>query len=96
SEPYEKAAEVLAQQIDQGYPVPVLILRHKEPSLEDYVWHWFLINGYDQDDETDTILVKAITYSEYEWLDLRILWDTGYDNKGGLVLFEIKQPTGEE
>ena len=96
SEPYEKAADVLIQQIDAGYPVPALILRHKEPALKDYVWHWFLINGYDQDDETGTILVKAVTYSKYEWLDLRILWDTGYDNKGGLVLFEIKQPTGEE
>jgi hypothetical protein len=34
------------------------------------------------------MLVKAVTYSSYEWLDLRRLWDTGHIRRGGLVLFE--------
>ena len=46
-----------------------------------------LINGYD---ETDTaFLVKAVTYSHYEWLDLRALWDTGYERRGGFVLYRV-------
>ena len=91
SEPYEKAANTLIGQIDAGYPVPTLILNHKERSLKDYVWHWFLINGYKQTVDADGLMVKAVTYSEYQWLDLRKLWDTGYDQKGGFVLFEIKR-----
>ena len=89
SEPYERAAETIRKQIDEGYPVPTLILNHKERSLKDYVWHWFLINGYDEKD--GTMMVKTVTYSWYQWLDLRKLWDTGYNNRGGLVLYSLKE-----
>ena len=89
SEPYEKAAAAMIRQIDNGYPVPLLILNHRDRSLKDYVWHWFLINGYDRPDETEDICVKAVTYSGYQWLDLRKLWDTGYMNRGGAVLYRI-------
>ena len=88
-EPYEKAAETVRKQIDAGYPIPTLILNHKERSLKDYVWHWFLINGYDEKD--GTMMVKTVTYSWYQWLDLRKLWDTGYNNRGGLVLYSLKE-----
>ena len=89
SEPYEKAAAAMIRQIDNGYPVPLLILNHRDRSLKDYVWHWFLINGYDRPDGTEDIRVKAVTYSGYQWLDLRKLWDTGYMNRGGAVLYRI-------
>lgn len=82
---YEQAAAVIRQQIDAGLPVPTLILNHADRSLRDYNWHWFLINGYDETD--DSIKVKAVTYSSYEWVDLRRLWNTGYERRGGLVLF---------
>ena len=39
------------------------------------------------DEQGDTLMVKAVTYSWYRWLDLRKLWDTGYDYKGGLILY---------
>ena len=90
SEPFDHAAAALMDQIDKGYPVPVLILNHKDRSLKDYVWHWFLINGYDRPEGSDEMLVKAVTYSAYQWLDLRKLWDTGFANKGGAVLYRIK------
>lgn len=91
SEPYGKAADVLMEQIDAGYPVPVLILNHKERSLKDYVWHWFIINGYETKKYSDEVMVKAVTYSGYQWLSLKKLWDTGYDHKGGFVLYEITE-----
>lgn len=104
SEPYEKAAETVKKQIDNGYPIPTLILNHKERSLKDYVWHWFLINGYDdgegiKDSSTDgvtgspadgTMMVKTVTYSSFQWFDLRKMWDTGYNNKGGFVLYRLE------
>ena len=89
TEPYEAAAAAIKNQIDAGWPVPTLILNHRDRSLKDYVWHWFLINGYDRPDGTEDIRVKAVTYSGYQWLDLRKLWDTGYVNRGGAVLYRI-------
>ena len=86
TEPYEAAQEAVKQQINQGYPIPTLILNHRNKALDDYVWHWFLINGYD---DTDGFLVKAVTYSKYEWLDFHKLWDTGHTKRGGLILFHL-------
>ena len=85
NEPYEKAADAVRSQIGLGYPVPTLLLNHRDKGLKDYVWHWFLINGYEEAE--DSLMVKAVTYSSWEWLDLRRLWDTGHAGKGGLVLY---------
>ena len=86
-EPYEKALNAVKRQIDDGYPVAALILNHRDKRLEDYVWHWFLINGYDE--TQDDFLVKTVTYSHYRWISLRDLWNTGFHRRGGFVLFKI-------
>lgn len=88
SETYENAATAVMKQIDSGYPVPILNLNHKEKAFKDYEWHWFLINGYEETD--NTLFVKAVTYSGFQWLDFRKLWDTGFANKGGLILYRLK------
>ena len=79
------AVEAIIRQIDAGYPVPTLILNHRDRSLKDYVWHWFLINGYEE--TAGTLKVKAVTYSSWQWLDLRRLWDTGFKDGGGFILY---------
>lgn len=89
-EPVEKARAALIAQIDRGLPVPVLVLKHKNRKFRDYNWHWFLVNGYKTIDESRT-LVKAVTYSEYQRLPFEELWDTGYQRKGGLILYDIDQ-----
>lgn len=87
NKPYEEAAYAIIKQIEAGIPVPILILNHKNREYRDYNWHWFLINGYE---ETVTGLkIKAVTYSEYKWLDFRRLWETGFERRGGLILFRI-------
>ena len=86
-EPFEKARDAVVRQIDGGCPVPTLILNHSNKRYADYVWHWFLINGYD--DSGDEFLVKAVTYSAYEWLSLKGLWNTGFKRRGGFVLYHI-------
>jgi hypothetical protein len=86
--PYEKAEAAVMKQIDTGNPVPTLILNHKDKTLKDYVWHWFLINGYDGTD--DALMVKTVTYSQYEWVDFKKLWDSGYSSRGGLVLYSVE------
>ena len=86
--PCASAQEAIIRQINRGYPVPMLVLMHRDKRFADYVWHWFLLNGYD--DSAETFLVKAVTYGSFEWLSLGELWHTGFRRRGGLVLYEVR------
>lgn len=83
------AKEALIAQIDSGLPLPCLVLKHKNPLFKDYVWHWFLLTGYDTAGES--CMVKAVTYGEWQWLDMDELWDTGFEKKGGLILYHMDE-----
>ena len=76
---------VITHQLGLGWPIPCLTLKHRNPAMKDFVWHWYIINGYE--DFQDTTMVKAVTYGTWFWLDLSTLWTTGYEPKGGLILF---------
>lgn len=84
----EEARTAIKDRIDQGLPVPYLMLRHRDKDLDDYIWHWFLLTGYEE--RTEGFFVKATTYGEWQWQDLHRLWDTGYDQKGGLILYSLR------
>ena len=66
-------------------PVPMLVLMHKNPKFKDFVWHWFLLTGYEEDGEK--FMVKVVSYGSYRWFDFKELWNTGHKRKGGLILF---------
>lgn len=84
---YREAGAAACRQIDSGYPVPFLLLRHKNTEkYKDFIWHWFLLVGYEE--EEGELLVKAATYGESILFPFRELWDTGYEEKGGMVLFK--------
>ena len=85
----EEARTKIVAQIDKGFPIPILVLQHKDPRFADYVWHWFLLNGYEWRETAGgaKFFVKAVSYGEWEWFDFERLWDTGHSEKGGLVLF---------
>ena len=86
NEDVENAVQAVRDQIDRGLPVPYLMLLHRDKKLDDYMWHWFLLAGYE---EAGThFLVKAISYGKEVWMDLRHLWRTGRVRKGGMVLLE--------
>ena len=82
---YVSSAELVKHQIDAGWPLPYLNLKHRAPSFRDLVWHWFLLTGYET--FHDEVMVKVTTYGSWRWLSLKELWDTGYKQKGGLILF---------
>lgn len=84
---YEEAAEKVKEQIDSGLPIPFLTLRHNDTRFSDYVWHWYLVNGYDETQEG--LKVKAVTYSGYKWLDLKRLWNTGCKPTGGMIIYTV-------
>ena len=83
-EPYDRARELLISQIDAGFPVPMLNLRHRDKTFSDFEWHWFLLTGYETFE--DTVMVKVVSYGEFVWFDFKALWHTGYRQKGGLII----------
>ena len=85
---YEDAAEKIKSQIDAGLPIPFLTLRHKDKAYNDYVWHWYLVNGYDETEEG--LKVKAVTYSSFRWLDFKELWNTGCTPTGGMIIYSLR------
>ena len=34
-------------------------------------------------------MAKAVTYGEWQWLDMDELWETGFEKKGGLILYDM-------
>ncbi len=86
--PLGKAWDALTEKIDHNLPVPCLILRHSRKEFSDYEWHWFLLTGYDM--AAGDKLVKAATYGSARWLSFSGLWNTGFDRRGGLVLYQTR------
>lgn len=80
-------AATVKVQIQNGWLIPCLTLHHRHPAMEEYDWHWYILNGYEERD--GSFFVKAVTYGAWHWLDLAVLWDTGYEQKGGLILYDL-------
>ena len=78
-----EARELIVSQIENGILVPCLLLKHKDPVFDDFEWHWFNISGYEM--REDGFYIEAVTYADTHWFSLERLWDTGYEEKGGLV-----------
>ncbi len=82
----EDAKKVIETQIHAGHPIPYLLLLHKKPEFKHLTWHWFLIVGFKKMEEG--FWIKVGTYGRARWYLLDSLWDTGYPQKGGMILFE--------
>lgn len=85
---YEAAAKVLKRQIDEGLPVPMLMLKHRDKSFSFFEWHWFLLVGYEdrQTEDGQAVYAKAATYGKEHWLRFDRFWDTGEEERGGLII----------
>lgn len=82
---FEEAVQCVKRQIDAGYPIPYLMLRHTKPVYKDFVWHWFLAVGYEE--TADDLQVTFATYGEASTFSLKDLWNTGYEEKGGMIYY---------
>ena len=81
---FSDARDQIIRKIDEGYPLPFLMLYNQHTFLKDFAWHWFVINGYANTESA--FYVKAVSYGEFRWFRLSDLWHTGYRRKGGLIL----------
>lgn len=79
--------KIIVNQIEKEIPIPFLLLKHKNKKLYKFVWHWFLIVGYEKTE--DDLLVKVATYGKYKWISFKDLWNTGYDKKGGMLIINL-------
>lgn len=85
----EEAKAAVRRQIDRGLPVPYLLLYHKDKKqFGDFTWHWFLLTGYQE--REGRFYVTAATYGAATRLDFEEMWDTGYEKKGGMVLYALE------
>ena len=73
-------------------------MKHQDKSFSDFEWHWYLLTGWRRSAEESTegsgagrIEVKAVSYGEFVWLDFERLWDTGFEKKGGLILYHMDE-----
>lgn len=85
----KKAAWEIRKQIDNGMTIPYLLLKHKNPKFKFLTWHWFVIVGYEEFDSE--FYIKIATYGESHWLPFEELWDTGYSEKGGIIILTDKK-----
>lgn len=86
NEGFETAKDALKAHIDSGMPAAYLMLKHQDKKFDFFEWHWFVVNGYDE--REDGFYIKTATYGAAHWLKFDELWNTGFDEKGGIVFFE--------
>ena len=92
--PYEEEAEAFVREgIRRGIPMPFLLLRHQDPQFSEITWHWFLLTGYEESGEG--LRVVYGTYGERYTALLSSLWDTGHEQKGGILRLCIRPAHGE-
>lgn len=87
--PADDAWNVYKKQIDDGYLVPVLLLKPASKEWKDYYWHWFVLNAYRIDEESGKRYVKAVTWGNYQWLSFDGFWDEERADNGGMILYKI-------
>ncbi|MDO4977789.1 MAG: hypothetical protein Q4E53_11070 [Eubacteriales bacterium] len=80
---YEEACEFVKQALKKDLPIAYLMLRHKDKSLKDLNWHWFMITGYKMEGEKMKLFYH--TYGQENEVDFATLWNTGMYRKGGMV-----------
>ena len=83
NEDVKKAASFIKNAIDAGYPIAYLLLKHQDEDIDEIEWHWFTVMGYEE--KEDDLTVKFVTWGEKYEISLKKLWNTGRQQKGGMV-----------
>ena len=80
---YEFFSETIIDRLNNNFPVPYLMLHNHNQELDDFEWHWFNLAGYEKND--NEIKVMTVTYGEFQWFDLKKMYETGYERRGGII-----------
>ncbi len=80
--PYEAAENFIREHIERGISVQYLLLEHENNGIDDIEWHWFTVTGFSDDNDFEIVYS---TWGERRIASLELLWNTGKEEKGGLV-----------
>ena len=80
---FEIAKNTFISQINNNLPVPFLLLNHKNIKFDELQWHWFMLDGYEF--QNNSLLAEVVTYGESYMIDFYDLWDSGQFRKGGII-----------
>lgn len=86
NEDVKKAERFIKNAIDEGYPIAYLLLKHRDEDIDEIEWHWFTVMGYEE--KAEDLTVKFVTWGEKYEISLAKLWNTGKQQKGGMVLIK--------
>lgn len=84
--PAEKAFSFICEHIDKGLPLAYLMLRHKDKSFGDFVWHWWVITGYETAENTRCVICAS--FGQRHVFDFDRLYDTGFSRRGCILTME--------
>lgn len=77
---FEEALSFIETAVGSDEYVQYLLLNHQNKKFDEIEWHWFTITAIDGTDITFS------SFGEKCHADLRELWDTGNEEKGGLII----------
>ena len=77
---FDEALAFIENAIASDEYVQYLLLRHQDKQFDEIEWHWFTITAIDGS------VITFSSFGEKCHADLRELWDTGFDEKGGLII----------
>ena len=78
-----EALQEIADVIDQGRPLALLVLTNPHPDIRDYTWHWMTIIGYNKEEKT----ILIATHGAPHTLNFDHVWVNEGGHKTGIVHF---------
>lgn len=81
---FEEARAFVKKYIDRGFPIAYLLLHHEKKEYKDINWHWFTVTGYEEEPDGAMKLIAATYGGRYKF-PFEDLWNTGKEEKGGMV-----------
>jgi hypothetical protein len=64
----------------------VLLLSHNDIEFKPLLWHWFMIVGYEEREAE--LYVKVVTYSHWRYYSFKKMWNSGFRNNGGMIIYQ--------
>ena len=91
-ERWQDAFAFVKTHIDAGIPVPMLVLYHRAPEMQDEIWHWILVTGYEEPgDEDAAARIIVSDYADRDLYDAPIMLEVHPRNLVKMVDLKIAQ-----
>ncbi|MEE3421007.1 MAG: hypothetical protein VZR02_07910 [Lachnospiraceae bacterium] len=83
----DEAFSFVKENIDEGRPVILLVLKHSVPEIEEDTWHWMTITGYSASRRE----IHLSNYGRRQWMRVDAVFMPGPENDVKLLTFERQE-----